>query len=142
MENQHAGFGIRFSADIIDTLILTIPISTVFFLIEGDSPFTWMMGWTWPIIYTIYLTLVPLVWSGYIIGKRIFKIKVRRIGEEGLTLKTMVLREIVGKFLLSNVTFGISTLVSMFMIIFREDKRAIHDLIAGTYVSREQNRCA
>ncbi|MBG9449155.1 RDD family protein [Cytobacillus firmus] len=137
MEKQ-AGFGIRFAADIVDALILTIPISTVFFLIEGDSPFTWMMGWTWPIIYTIYLTLVPLVWTGYIIGKRIFKIKVRRIDEEGLTLKTMVLREIVGKFLLSNVTFGISTLVSMFMIIFREDKRAIHDLIAGTYVSREQ----
>ncbi|USK39498.1 RDD family protein [Cytobacillus firmus] len=137
MEKQ-AGFGIRFAADIVDALILTIPISTVFFLIEGDSPFTWMMGWTWPIIYTIYLTLVPLVWTGYIIGKRIFKIKVRRIDEEGLTLKTMVLREIVGKFLLSNVTFGISTLVSMFMIIFREDKRAVHDLIAGTYVSREQ----
>ncbi|UYG97581.1 RDD family protein [Cytobacillus firmus] len=137
MEKQ-AGFGIRFAADIVVALILTIPISTVFFLIEGDSPFTWMMGWTWPIIYTIYLTLVPLVWTGYIIGKRIFKIKVRRIDEEGLTLKTMVLREIVGKFLLSNVTFGISTLVSMFMIIFREDKRAIHDLIAGTYVSREQ----
>ncbi|WP_368297896.1 RDD family protein [Cytobacillus firmus] len=137
MEKQ-AGFGIRFAADIVDALILTIPISTVFFLIEGDSPFTWMMGWTWPIIYTIYLTLVPLVWTGYIIGKRIFKIKVRRIDEEGLTLKTMVLREIAGKFLLSNVTFGISTLVSMFMIIFREDKRAIHDLIAGTYVSREQ----
>ncbi|MBG9446041.1 RDD family protein [Cytobacillus firmus] len=137
MEKQ-AGFGIRFAANIVDALILTIPISTVFFLIEGDSPFTWMMGWTWPIIYTIYLTLVPLVWTGYIIGKRIFKIKVRRIDEEGLTLKTMVLREIVGKFLLSNVTFGISTLVSMFMIIFREDKRAIHDLIAGTYVSREQ----
>lgn len=137
MEKQ-AGFGIRFAADIVDALILTIPISTVFFLIEGDSPFTWMMGWTWPIIYTFYLTLVPLVWTGYIIGKRIFKIKVRRIDEEGLTLKTMVLREIVGKFLLSNVTFGISTLVSMFMIIFREDKRAIHDLIAGTYVSREQ----
>ena len=138
MEKQQAGFGIRFAADIVDALILTIPISTVFFLIEGDSPFTWMMGWTWPIIYTIYLTLVPLVWTGHIIGKRIFKIKVRRIDEEGLTLKTMVLREIVGKFLLSNVTFGISTLVSMFMIIFREDKRAIHDLIAGTYVSREQ----
>ncbi|WHY34730.1 RDD family protein [Cytobacillus firmus] len=137
MEKQ-AGFGIRFATDIVDALILTIPISTVFFLIEGDSPFTWMMGWTWPIIYTIYLTLVPLVWTGYIIGKRFFKIKVRRIDEEGLTLKTMVLREIVGKFLLSNVTFGISTLVSMFMIIFREDKRAIHDLIAGTYVSREQ----
>ncbi|MCC3648915.1 MULTISPECIES: RDD family protein [Bacillaceae] len=138
MEKQKAGFGIRFAADLIDTLILTIPISTVFFLIAGDSPFNWMMGWTWPIIYTIYLTLVPLVWSGYIIGKRIFKIKVRRIDEEGLTLKTMVLREIIGKFLLSNVTFGISTLVSMFMIIFREDKMAIHDLIAGTYVCREQ----
>lgn len=137
MEKQAAGFGIRFAADMVDTLILTIPISTVFFLIGGEYPFNWMVGWAWPIIYTIYLTLIPLVWSGYIIGKRIFKLKVKRMDEEGLTLKTMILREVVGKFLLSNVTVGISTLISIFLIIFREDKRAIHDLIAGTYVSRE-----
>ncbi|MCM3091024.1 MULTISPECIES: RDD family protein [unclassified Cytobacillus] len=138
MKKQNAGFGIRFAADLIDNLILTIPISTVFFFITGDLTFNWMMGWTWPTIYTIYLTFIPLVWSGYIIGKRIFKIKVCRMDEEGLTLKTMVLREMIGKFLLANVTFGITTLVSIFMVIFREDKRAIHDLIAGTYVSREQ----
>ncbi|WP_269799271.1 hypothetical protein [Bacillus sp. FJAT-45037] len=46
----------------------------------------------------------------------------------------MVLREVVGNFIISLVTFGISAVISIFMIMFRSDKRGIHDLIAGTYV--------
>lgn len=68
-----------------------------------------------------------------------FKIKIKRIDEQILTLKNMLLREVVGKYLLVYLTFGISNLVSIFMVIFREDKRAIHDLIGGTYVSYDQN---
>ncbi len=135
---QPAGFGVRLLADIGDFLILSVPFSTVFFLAGGDYSYHWAMGWRWQAIYTFYLTLVPLVWSGYIIGKRMFKIKVKRMDEQDLTLKNMILREVVGKFVLANVTIGISSLVSMFMIIFREDKRAIHDLIGGTYVSNER----
>jgi uncharacterized RDD family membrane protein YckC len=45
------------------------------------------------------------------------------------------LREWVGKFLLPFITFGITTIISIFMVIFRKDKRAIHDFLAGTYVS-------
>lgn len=35
------------------------------------------------------------------------------------------------------ITFGIGTIVSLFMVLLREDKRAIHDLIAGTYVKSD-----
>lgn len=45
----------------------------------------------------------------------------------------MFLREVIGKFLLSYITFGVATIVSM--VIFRKDKRAIHDFIGGTYVA-------
>lgn len=138
MNKKPAGFGVRLLADILDYLILSVPISMVFYLIRGEYSYDWAMGWSWQVIYTIYLTVLPLMWSGYIIGKRILKIKVKRMDDEKLTFKNMLLREVVGKFLVMYLTIGISTIVSIFMIILREDKRAIHDLIAGTYVSYEK----
>ena len=38
------------------------------------------------------------------------------------------------------ITFGIAAIVSGFMVGIRQDKRAIHDLIAGTYVTYEKAR--
>ncbi|WP_235776305.1 RDD family protein [Robertmurraya massiliosenegalensis] len=76
--------------------------------------------------------------GGYIIGKRLFRIKVKRMDEEKLTLRNTLLREVVGKLLVVYLTVGISIIVSILMVILREDKRAIHDFIAGTYVSYDK----
>jgi uncharacterized RDD family membrane protein YckC len=46
---------------------------------------------------------------------------------------TMALRELVGKVILGNVTFGITTLVSAFMIL-GESRQGIWDKIASTVV--------
>lgn len=138
MDKREAGFGVRLIADILDFFILVVPISAVFFLLKGEYSYEWASGWTWQIIYTMYLTLVPLLWSGYVLGKRIFKIKIKHINEDEVTFKNMFLREVVGGFLVLNLTFGISGIASVFMVIFREDKRAIHDLIGGTYVSYDR----
>ncbi|MFE8698210.1 RDD family protein [Cytobacillus sp. FJAT-53684] len=138
MDKRAAGFGIRLIADILDFFILVLPISAVFYLIKGEYSYEWATGWTWQIIYTLYLTFIPLLWSGYVIGKRILKIKVKRINESELTFKNMFLREVVGKFLVMNLTFGISAIVSVFMVVFRKDKRTVHDLIGGTYVSYDR----
>lgn len=138
MEKRAAGFGIRLIADILDFFILVLPISTVFYLLKGEYSYEWATGWTWQIIYTLYLTFIPLVWGGYVIGKRILRIKVKRINESELTFKNMFLREVVGKFLVMNLTFGISAIISVFMVVFRKDKRTVHDLIGGTYVSYDR----
>ncbi|QED46981.1 RDD family protein [Cytobacillus dafuensis] len=138
MDRKPAGFGVRLLADLFDFFLLTIPISLVFFYVKGEYSYDWASGWTWQVIYTLYLMSVPIVWSGYIIGKRIFKIKVKRTDEDKLALKDMFLREVVGKFILVYLTVGLSSIASVFMVIFREDKRAVHDLIAGTYVSYER----
>ncbi|WP_017185499.1 RDD family protein, partial [Alkalibacillus haloalkaliphilus] len=55
---------------------------------------------------------------------------------DDVTLTNTLLREVVGFHLVGIVTFGVSWIVSIFMVIFREDKRAIHDLIGGTYVGK------
>jgi len=86
-------------------------------------------------MYTLYLTVIPVLWGGYVIGKRICGIKVKRMDNQNVALPNMIMREIVGYYLISLITLGLSVVVSVFMIIFREDKRGIHDIIGGTYVS-------
>jgi uncharacterized RDD family membrane protein YckC len=51
------------------------------------------------------------------------------------TWGTMCLREIVGKSILGNITFGISTIVSCFMILADSERRqGLWDKIASTVV--------
>ena len=138
MSKTPAGFGVRLLADFFDFLIVSVPIALMFYFIRGEYSFDWALNWQWQIIYTCYLTIIPLLWGGYTIGKRLFRIKVKRMDEEKLTLRNTLLREVVGKLLVVYLTVGISIIVSILMVILREDKRAIHDLIAGTYVSYDK----
>ena len=133
-----AGFCIRFLASIIDFLIISSMLGIVFYIINGNYSIEWTNGLTFQLFYTLYLTIIPTLWGGYIIGKRVCKIKITRFkDDENVTLLNMVIREVVGKYIVVLATFGISVLISGLMVIFREDKRGIHDFIGGTYVSRE-----
>lgn len=132
-----AGFGIRFLASLIDFLIISSTLGIVFYIINGNYTIEWTNGFTFRFFYTLYLTIIPILWGGYIIGKRICKIKIKRFkDDENVTILNMVMREVVGNYIVVLATFGISVLVSGLMVIFRKDKRGIHDLIGGTYVSR------
>ncbi|NAZ10137.1 hypothetical protein GT022_15405 [Agaribacter marinus] len=62
-------------------------------------------------------------------GNRIVRIDGRKIG-----IGTMILRNIVAGIIYI-LTFGIGLIVSAFMVGVREDRRAIHDFIAQTYVT-------
>lgn len=131
---ERARFWSRFFALLLDGAIITLPINIIWSLYQGEWTNNITRGWTWDIIYALYLTIVPVIWSGYVIGKRILNIKIRKVGDQPVGLLQMFVREVVGKFLIGYLTFGISVVVSVFMVIFRKDKCAIHDLIANTYV--------
>lgn len=88
------------------------------------------------LLSTIYTILLPVLWSGYVIGKRIFNIRIVKISGANVDIITMLLRVIVGGFIYV-ITLGIGVVVSAFMVGLREDKRAIHDFVAGTYVKHE-----
>ncbi|MDQ0808224.1 RDD family protein [Priestia megaterium] len=45
----------------------------------------------------------------------------------------MVLRVFIPG-LIYGLTIGIVTIISFFMVVFRKDKRSLHDMMAGTYV--------
>ena len=125
-----AGFWIRLGANILDGLIIGIPLMVISFIITGEPSESWFTV----ICQSIYALIVPLLWSGYTIGKKIVGIRIVKIDESNADFWTMLKREIIGG-LVYTLTFGIGTIVSIFMVALREDKRAIHDFIAGTYVT-------
>jgi uncharacterized RDD family membrane protein YckC len=97
----------------------------------------------------IIVTLVIgwLVWwiiawgKGQTPAKQLLRMRCVRVDENRpASFGEMALRELVGKALLSNVTFGISTLVGGIMILADDTNRqAVWDKIAGTTVVEDPN---
>ncbi|MFJ5771112.1 RDD family protein [Psychrobacillus sp. NPDC093180] len=128
-----AGFWARFAASLLDGLIIGIPLTFISFLIVGnwnESPVTSIGN----ILYTL---IVPVLWTGYTVGKKILDIRIAKVDGTKLGYGTMLLRVLVGGLIYA-FTFGIALVVSAFMVGIREDKRAIHDFIAGTYVTYDR----
>ena len=125
-----AGFWARLGANLLDGLIIGIPLSVISFLIVGDwgeTPITSLGN----LVYTL---VVPVVWYGYTVGKKILGIRIVKMDGSKLGYGAMLMRVIVAGLVYA-ITFGIGVIVSAFMVGLREDKRAIHDFIAGTYVT-------
>lgn len=133
---NRAGLGVRVVASFLDFVILVTIIASVTYFLTGSFSFSFANGIAWQSIYTLYLVVIPIIWSGYIIGKRMCHIQVKRVDNGNVKLSNMFMREIVGFYLIGALTFGVSILVSAGMIMFREDKRGIHDFLGGTYVAR------
>ena len=125
-----AGFWVRLLANILDGLVIGIPVGTVAYIATGNwenenfsTPLT--------ILYTL---LIPILWHGYTVGKRIMNVRIVKIDGSKLDIWTMLMRIIVAG-LIYVVTLGAALIVSAFMVGLRQDKRSIHDLVAGTYVT-------
>ncbi|MGY5344721.1 RDD family protein [Paenibacillus glucanolyticus] len=129
-DNQVAGFWIRLGANILDGLIIGFPLSIIAGIITGDYENEPISN----LIYALYGLLVPVYWNGYTIGKRICRIRIRKFDFlEPPGIGTMLLRNLVAGIVYA-LTLGIGIIVSIFMVALREDKRSLHDFIAGTEV--------
>lgn len=131
---RYAYFLERLLAKFLDFNIVSISVAIIFFMVSGEFSIGWRSGMAWDVFYTLYLIIIPVIWFGYVIGKRICKIKLKRTDGNNVTLLNTFLREVIGFHLIGILTLGLSLIISIFMVIFREDKRAIHDIIGGTYV--------
>ena len=113
------------------------------------------------IIILCYFVLVPYYWDGKTIGKKIFKLKiVKSEPNEKVCLNNYLVRSIINngvlcflismstvflfddsKYLLITIICGILqfllVIISGFMIIYRHDKKGVHDLVSGTQVIKE-----
>ncbi|WP_342570134.1 RDD family protein [Paenibacillus sp. FSL R5-0749] len=126
-----AGFWIRLGANVLDSLIISIPLVIIAGVLTGnfdtDEPIAKLLS-------AIYSILLPVYWYGRTIGKRICGIRIRKYDtHEPPKIGTMLMRVVVAG-LVYVITLGIGVIVSAFMVGLREDRRAIHDFIAGTEV--------
>lgn len=127
---RKAGFWIRLGASLLDGIIVGIPLAILAYIIDGGVN----EGFTDNILTFLYSLLLPVIWNGYTIGKRICGIRIRRVSDFSPPgIGTMLLRNVVSGIVYA-LTFGIASIVSAFMVGLREDKRSIHDFIAGTEV--------
>ncbi|GAA0376026.1 RDD family protein [Bacillus horti] len=125
-----AGFWIRLWATLLDSIIIFLPINIVlFFLFQIDFAEDISR-----LLSSLYYLLLPLFWSGQTVGKAICRIRIVKTNGEDVHIGNMLLRVIVSG-IIYGITFGIAAIVSVVMVCVREDKRALHDLIAGTCVT-------
>ncbi|MGR9048711.1 RDD family protein [Halobacillus faecis] len=130
---QPAGFWVRLGARALDGIILGVVFSILTYLIYGE----FFRDYT-PLdtLNMLYFVLIPVIWYGYTIGKKATGVRIIRKNGEKVGVGRMLLREFVGSLIYA-LTLGIGIIVSAFMVGLRDDKRAIHDFIAGTYVTHQ-----
>nr|WP_054955558.1 RDD family protein [Paenibacillus dakarensis] len=133
--SKAAGIWIRVGALLLDGFIIGIPSSILTFLMTGGTERELIII---DVLSVLYSLLLPVYWNGYTVGKRICKIRIRKVQDRmPPTLVTMFLRNIVGGMVYV-FTIGIGLIASIIMVSIRKDKRALHDLIAGTEVVYDQ----
>lgn len=145
MSQNYASFWKRLIAAVIDGLILSVAFSLFFSMLSanGGVSFNFFLGSPF-LTYSggenlagnllrIGLSLtyyVLLTWqSGSTLGKRLMKIKVVAENGNKATFTTVLLREVVGKFV-STIVIGIGYL----WVLFDAKKQGWHDKIAKTIV--------
>lgn len=130
MVSEPAGFWSRFLAGLLDGIIVGLPLYILSNLLTGSTDDNWVTQ----LLLFLYSLLLPVFWGGCTIGKRLCGIKIQKVSDEGPPgIGTMLLRNLVAGFVYG-ITLGIGWIISLFMVVFREDKRSIHDFIAGTEV--------
>ncbi|MFC0559526.1 RDD family protein [Halalkalibacter alkalisediminis] len=138
MVERPAGFWIRLGASILDGLLISGTLFILAALLGFDG--TARDGLD-AILNLLYGLLLPVLWYGYTVGKRLCGIRIVKMDGTNVGIGTMLLRVIVAGFVYV-ITLGIGVIVSAFMIAFRKDKRSIHDLLAKTYVTYEKPEAA
>lgn len=85
--DRPAGFWIRLAANLLDALIIGIPLMIISYLITGDTgrePLT-------DTISFLYSLLLPVFWYGYTVGKKLLGIRIVKINGEPVGFGTMLM---------------------------------------------------
>ncbi|MEA3523439.1 MAG: RDD family protein [Campylobacterota bacterium] len=151
----YASFWTRLVASLLDTVILAVPIGVlVYFLSDGQ----WMnfeqfqnaiqmaqygnaqalqampqTDMTWELLFEVLMMVIIIVfwkrWAGATPGKKILGIEVVNFEDNAtLTNKQMIIRYV--GYIISTLPL----LIGFFMVLFRQDRRALHDLLSATAV--------
>lgn len=130
-------------------------------IVEFEEPYGIIAGVLAIVFAIFYFVIVPtFIYKGQTLGKKLCKIKIVKKSNEEITLKNMLLRQVVGIIIIegSLVTASaiwhsivtiitqvnfisplmylgfVMTAISILLMLFKGENRAIHDYLGGTKV--------
>ena len=133
-----AGSGERFVAYVIDAALLNMvsaPITGLLAITLASDEAGQALTQTFfsILLLLIYHALVPLLWNGSTVGKRIINIRIVREDGDPLTLNTLIIRNVLG-YMLSSVVLSLGFLA----ILWNENRQGWHDQFAKTLVVKRK----
>jgi len=152
---RYAGFWIRFVASFLDTLFLALPVGIIIYFLSDGNWFDIlqyqqniqmaMSGNThaldtqpktslkWELLFEVAVLLVTMLfwkrWRGATPGKKFVHIQI----VDAKTLKDIDNKQAITRSF-GYIVSTFALLIGFIMVAFREDKRGLHDLLAGTAV--------
>ena len=145
---RHAGVWVRIGANLIDLVILGVPVLLVVFIILGARPegeqgtislssFYNLESLLNAAILAVITILLWVNWDGRTPGKKLLSIRITSYpGYKPFSYGTATVRSLLS--LTGALTFGLGYLAMAVMVGAREDKRGYHDLMAGTCVVHDR----
>lgn len=156
----YAGFWIRFFASFLDTLFLALPVGIViYFLSEGNwfdfSQYQQNISYAmsgnaqkalsnqpqtslkWELLFEVSVLLVTVLfwkrWRGATPGKKFVHVKI----VDAKTFEDIDNKQALARSL-GYIASTLVLLLGFIMVAFRDDKRGLHDLLAGTAVIHDK----
>lgn len=134
---HYAGFWMRFWAYLLDLIVVgSISRLLVYPLFRavgidttGDGLFS-AVNIATALVFYLYFVLMTK-WWGQTVGKMVFGLKVISLTDSGLSWKTILFREWIGRYLSVTIPF------LYVLVAFLSRKQGLHDYFAGTTVIHE-----
>jgi len=152
---RYAGFGVRFIASLLDTLILALPLIIIISILSGGAFFdvsamadviaqaqrgdvnalhnTPKTDMTWEVIFEISMAVLIIIfwkkWMGATPGKKLMGITV----VDAKTLNMVSNQQAITRYI-GYIASTLPLLLGFIIVLFRKDKKALHDILADTAV--------
>ena len=128
----------RFKAHFVDTLLFYVPATAIYYLFVPGTEFNAGVVFL-RFFFAIYINAAQILsWiflratNGSTPGKRLFKQRVVRLDGEPLTLKDVIIRDVLIKGVCNVCSFGLMNIASIIVGYVRPNNRALHDIAAYT----------
>ncbi|WP_369902835.1 RDD family protein [Bacillus manliponensis] len=134
----------RIGASIIDMFLISVLYGVIVAIVTGEYSAMWkrfnisLGDYRYDfalafLLMALYFIIVPFVWNGCTVGKKITRTKLVSLTSETITLKIVTLRFFV--LLIPNILLlGMPSLFNVYMMLFRKDNSGFHDLVMKTRV--------
>ena len=103
-------------------------------LILYSTIFMVVFGAFFMLFIIFYFVIMPLFSNGQTLGKMFFKIKVIRIDNRPLDAQTLFIREVIGRYFINLLTFGLNEIINLIVVCLSEESRGFHDVLASTRI--------